>query len=113
VVLVTFARKMAGIVEDQDKTEAFVPPAVLHEALDALNKVVPAKSKHSYEKEYAIFCEWRKRKQARGVDENIMLAYISERPKNAKPSSLWSYYSQLKKMLSVKENIDISRFVTP
>jgi hypothetical protein len=55
VVLVTFARKMAGIVEDQDKTEVFVPPAVLHEALNALNKVVPAKSKHSYEKEYAIF----------------------------------------------------------
>jgi hypothetical protein len=50
---------MAGIVEDQDKTEVFVPPAVLHEALGALNKVVPAKSKHSYEKEYAIFCEWR------------------------------------------------------
>jgi hypothetical protein len=23
---------MAGIVEDQDKTEVFVPPAVLHEA---------------------------------------------------------------------------------
>jgi hypothetical protein len=85
---------------------------MIHEALDALNKVVPAKSNHSYEKEYTIFCEW-KRKQARGVDENIMLAYISERSKNAKPSSLLSYYSQLKKMLSVKENIDISRFVTP
>ncbi|KAJ3659528.1 hypothetical protein Zmor_011212 [Zophobas morio] len=30
--------------------------------------------------------------------------------KSALYSSLWSYYSQLKKMLSVKENIDISRF---
>ncbi|KAJ3662256.1 hypothetical protein Zmor_006612 [Zophobas morio] len=29
--------------------------------------------------------------------------------KNAKSSSLWSYYSQLKNMLSVEENIDISR----
>ncbi|RZC32415.1 Phage integrase domain containing protein, partial [Asbolus verrucosus] len=75
---------MAGIVEDQDKKEVFVPPAVLHEALAALNKVVPAKSKHSYEKEYANFCEWRKRKQARGVELKIILTYISERSKNAK-----------------------------
>ncbi|RZC34607.1 hypothetical protein BDFB_014317, partial [Asbolus verrucosus] len=95
---------MARIVEDEDKKEVFVPLAVLHEALAALNKVVPAKLKHSYEKEYANFCQWRKRKQARGVDEKIILTYISERSKNAKSSSLWSYYSQLKKMLSVKEN---------
>ncbi|KAJ3643905.1 hypothetical protein Zmor_026587 [Zophobas morio] len=101
---------MSGILEDKDENEVFVPSAVLDEVLEAINKVVPAKSKHSYEKEYTNFCEWRKRKHAKGVDERIILAYISERSKNAKSSSLWSYYSQLKKMLSVKENIDISRF---
>ncbi|XP_063925239.1 uncharacterized protein LOC135139081 isoform X1 [Zophobas morio] len=101
---------MSGILEDKDENEVFVPSAVLDEALEAINKVVPAKSKHSYEKEYTNFCEWRKRKHAKGVDERIILAYISERSKNAKSSSLWSYYSQLKKMLSVKENINISRF---
>ena len=103
---------MSGILEDKDENEVFVPSAVLEEVLEAINKVVPAKSKHSYEKEYTNFCEWRKRKHAKGADERIILAYISERSKNAKSSSLWSYYSQLKKMLSVKENIDISRFVT-
>ncbi|EFA12852.1 hypothetical protein TcasGA2_TC000149 [Tribolium castaneum] len=101
---------MARISDFKEENQVFVPELVIQEASEAINKVVPAKSKQLYEKEYSNFCEWRKRKDAKGVDERIILAYISERSKNAKSSSLWAYYSQLKKMLSVKENIDISRF---
>nr|XP_015833604.1 PREDICTED: uncharacterized protein LOC107397543 [Tribolium castaneum] len=102
--------KMARISDFKEENQVFVPELIIQEASEAINKVVPAKSKQLYEKEYSNFCEWRKRKDAKGVDERIILAYISERSKNAKSSSLWAYYSQLKKMLSVKENIDMSRF---
>ena len=61
---------------------------------------------------YTNFCEWRKQKNAKGVDERIILAYISGWSKHVESVSQWSYYSQLKKMLSVKENIDISMFLT-
>ncbi|EEZ99610.1 hypothetical protein TcasGA2_TC002127 [Tribolium castaneum] len=102
---------MARISDFKEENQVFVPELVIQEASEAINKMVPAKSKQLYEKEYSNFCEWRKRKDAKGIDERIILAYISERSKNAKYLSLWAYYSQLKKMLSVKENIDISRFV--
>ncbi|XP_064212473.1 uncharacterized protein LOC135265978 [Tribolium castaneum] len=108
--IVTRMEKMARISDFKEENQVFVPELVIQEASEAINKVVPAKSKQLYEKEYSNFCEWRKRKDAKGVDERIILAYISERSKNAKSSLLWAYYSQLKKMLSVKENIDISRF---
>ncbi|EFA00061.2 hypothetical protein TcasGA2_TC002874 [Tribolium castaneum] len=98
---------MARISDFKEENQVFVPELVIQEASEAINKVVPAKSKQLYEKEYSNFCEWRKQKDAKGVDERIILVYISERSKNAKSSSLWAYYSQLKKMLSVKENIDI------
>ena len=45
---------MSGMLEVQDENEVIVPSAVLDEALEAMNKVVPAKSKHSYEKEYTM-----------------------------------------------------------
>ncbi|XP_044264585.1 uncharacterized protein LOC123011281 isoform X2 [Tribolium madens] len=93
-----------------DDNHIFVPEDVMNEALEAVGKVVPVKSKILYEKEYNCFCNWRNIKNARGVDEKIILAYISERSKTVKSSSLWSYHSQLKKMLLVKENVDINRF---
>ncbi|XP_044260438.1 uncharacterized protein LOC123008614 [Tribolium madens] len=90
-----------------DDNDIFVPEDVMNEAV---GKVVPVKSKILCEKEYNCFCNWRNKKNARGVDEKIILAYISERSKTVKSSSLWSYHSQLKKMLLVKENVDINRF---
>lgn len=89
--------------------EELVPEEVLNAANEALANIVPNKSKSLYEKEYMLFCQWRNKKQVKGVNEKIIMAYISEKSKNVKSSSLWSYYSQLKKMLSVKENVDISK----
>ncbi|KAJ8915477.1 hypothetical protein NQ315_003240 [Exocentrus adspersus] len=97
-------------MEQDSITSDSVPDDVLLEANSALSKIIPEKSKLLYEKEYINFCEWRNKKQVRGVNDKIIMAYISEKSKRVKSSSLWSYYSQLKKMLSVKENVDISRF---
>ncbi|KAB0800183.1 hypothetical protein PPYR_05923 [Photinus pyralis] len=44
------------------------------------------------------------------VNENILLAYFSELSKQGKPSCLWTYYSMLRYMLRVRENLDISRY---
>ncbi|KAJ8909729.1 hypothetical protein NQ315_014380 [Exocentrus adspersus] len=95
-------------MEQDSITLDSVPDDVLLEANSALSKIISEKSKLLYEKEYINFCEWRNKKQVRGVNDKIIMAYISEKSKRVKSSSLWSYYSQLKKMLSVKENVDIS-----
>ncbi|KAJ8910999.1 hypothetical protein NQ315_011264 [Exocentrus adspersus] len=100
-------------MEQDSITSDSVPDDVLLEANSALSKIIPEKSKLLYEKEYINFCEWRNKKQVRGVNDKIIMAYTekSKRVKSSsESSSLWSYYSQLKKMLSVKENVDISRF---
>ena len=38
------------------------------------------------------------------------MAYFTELKKKYKPSSLWKYYSMLKKTLNVKEKIDIAQY---
>lgn len=53
--------------DNTDENKVVVLPAILEEALAAVNKL--AKLKHSYEKGDANFCEWRKRKHAKEVDE--------------------------------------------
>jgi hypothetical protein len=40
--------------------------------------LLPLRSKERYEKQYAIFCEWRKAKGANGVNEDLILAYLYE-----------------------------------
>ncbi|XP_045462723.1 uncharacterized protein LOC123672598 [Harmonia axyridis] len=90
--------------------EVLVPECIIQEANEAAEAVIPLKSKILYEKQYTAFCAWRNNKKAKGVNEKIILAYISEQSKKVKSSSLWSYYSQLKKMLALKEKIDIGRF---
>ncbi|XP_045470783.1 uncharacterized protein LOC123678054 [Harmonia axyridis] len=90
--------------------EVVVPECIIQEANEAAEAVIPLKSKILYEKQYTAFCAWRNNKKAKGVNEKIILAYISEQSKKVKSSSLWSYYSQLKKMLALKEKIDIGRF---
>ena len=75
--------------------------------LTLVRSLVPKKSACLYEKEQKTFCEWRKRRNVKGVNEDIVLAYLSEKIIKCKPSSLWSYHSMLKKTLCVNENVDI------
>ncbi|KAJ8914397.1 hypothetical protein NQ315_017487 [Exocentrus adspersus] len=43
-------------------------------------------------------------------NETVLLAYLSEKAKKVKPSTLWSYYSMLKSTLLVNDNCDISKY---
>ncbi|KAJ3665816.1 hypothetical protein Zmor_001287 [Zophobas morio] len=40
-----------------------------------------------------------------------MLNYLDEKSQEVKPSTLWSKYSMIKAVLSVKENIEINRVI--
>ncbi|KAJ3619705.1 hypothetical protein MTP99_005364 [Tenebrio molitor] len=78
--------------EEDERDQVIIPNAIVAQAKEAIEKMVPPKSRLLlYEKEYK-------------------LSYVLERSRSVKSSSLWSYFSQLKKMLLVKENIDIGRF---
>ncbi|KAB0797072.1 hypothetical protein PPYR_08066 [Photinus pyralis] len=92
--------------EDDD-----VPMEGIKEAEDALKGLVPATSKTLYENEYCKFCKWRSEKSLNIVNEKILLAYFSERSKQGKPSSLWTY-SMLRSMLRGRESLDISSMLT-
>ena len=67
----------------------------------ATNNLLPEKSRNLYEKEYTKFCNWRSQNKAKGVSEDIILAYLSEKAR--KPSSLWRYDSMLKVVITLKE----------
>ncbi|KAJ3663071.1 hypothetical protein Zmor_007380 [Zophobas morio] len=50
------------------------------------------------------------KKQVTGTSENVLLVYFEEQSKKKKPSTLWSVYSMLRSTISLKEDIDISKY---
>ena len=90
--------------------EENLPSDVEDAALQAESVLLPQKSRMMYEKEYQSFKKWKSIKNINGVSEKVLMAHFSEKSKKAKPSSLWSYYSMLKRTLLVNENCDISKF---
>lgn len=87
-----------------------VPPDVREIANSAISNLLPAKSKQLYEKTYIQFRSWCTSKKVVKVSENAILAYLEEKSKKVKPSTLWSTFSMLKSTLNVKENIDVRKF---
>ncbi|KAJ3655436.1 hypothetical protein Zmor_014568 [Zophobas morio] len=51
----------------------------------------------------------RRKKKIVVVDEDVMLNYLHEKSQEVKPSTLWSKYSMIKAVLSVKENIETNK----
>jgi hypothetical protein len=47
-------------------------------AEQAESRIIPAKSKDAYIKEYEKFVKWMELKKAKNVDETLMLAYMME-----------------------------------
>ena len=86
------------------------PTDVAELAKGAFNDLLPAKSKERYELEYTKFNDYKKKIRITSSSENILMAYFTELKKKYKPSSLWNYYSMLKKTLTIKEKIDIGQY---
>lgn len=88
-------------------------PPELHSIVNsALSDLIPEKSKRQYEKCYNDFKNWCDKQNVKtgAMSENILLAYLMERSKVVKSSSLWSIYSMLKCMLNVRDGIDVRKF---
>lgn len=82
---------------------------IIDEAAAATEDLLPTKTKGRYEKEYEEFCNWRRSRKVEGVNEDILLCYVSGLSKNFAPNSLWTKISMLKTCLKLRDNIDISR----
>lgn len=78
--------------------------------VDTREKLIPAKSKESYDKEFKTFEDWRKNRKIKGYNEDILLAYFHNYRKTLAPSSMWTKYSMLRSTLKVFRNVDISKY---
>jgi hypothetical protein len=86
-------------------------PPELWEVAEHLNEtLLPEKSKHLYLKAYITFKNWCSIKKVIKISENVLLAYFQDYANDKKASTAWAHYSMLKSTLSLKENIDISKF---
>ena len=88
---------------------------VLQDIIDVAANVaaylLPEKSSARYEHEYAEFKKWQQEKNAIGVTEDVVLAYINNLSDQFIPNSLWSKWSMIKSCLEVRENIYVRRFI--
>jgi hypothetical protein len=58
--------------------EKEISPDIQALAEQAESRIIPAKSKDAYIKEYEKFLKWMELKKAKNVDETLMLAYMME-----------------------------------
>lgn len=87
------------------------PPDISEKASEVCNSLLPKTSKEKYELAYKKFMDWRKNKNIIcSFSENVLLVYFEELSKTLKSSTLWSQYSMLRSTLSVKNNINISKY---
>lgn len=96
-------------IENLSDVENFqcTPPDLMDDVNAATLNMLPLKSKNKYLQEYKIFKDWCIVKKAQTPTENVILAYLYEKSKTYKPSSLWSKYSMIKLTLMVNDNVDI------
>jgi hypothetical protein len=77
----------------------------------AVSNLIPEKSKRQYNKCYNDFKEWCNKNNVKTVSENVVLAYLMEKSKTVKSSTLWSTYSMLKLTLNIRDGIDVTKFL--
>lgn len=87
------------------------PPEIRANAMGAINKLLPTKSKPLYEKEYNVFNSWCQQHCIQAVTENVLLAYFDEMSKTKKSSTLWASYSMLRACLNIYKDLDITKFM--
>lgn len=93
-------------------SEESLPSDIENSAQNVVSSLLPQKSKATYEMTFNRYEEWCIKKKVKNItNEKVLLAYFEELAKNRKSSSLWSYYSMLRSVLSIKKNIDISKYI--
>jgi hypothetical protein len=77
----------------------------------AVSNLIPEKSQRQYDKCYNDFKEWCNKNNVKTVSEKVVLAYLMEKSKTVKSSTLWSTYSMLKLTLNIRDGIDVTKFL--
>jgi hypothetical protein len=77
----------------------------------AVSNLIPEKSKRQYDKCYNDFKERCNKNNVKTVSENVVLAYLMEKSKTVKSSTLWSTYSMLKLTLNIRDGIGVTKFL--
>lgn len=98
--------------EPEDSTELCSAPSEVTRSVSANDDLVPMKSSKAYEAAYKKFIKWCEKEEVQDFHENALLAYFSELSHKFKwkSSTLWSQYSMVRSMLSIKHDIDISKY---
>lgn len=97
-------------LSSSSESEALTPEFVRTEAKNAINNLLPAKSKAKYLKAYENFSTWKNCKGAKSFSETVFIAYFQELAKHKQPSTLWSIYSMLKATVSINNEIQINTY---
>lgn len=106
-----FATIFASLSVMSDSEDENLPSDIEDAAAKAIASLLPDKSKLLYEKFYKRFTDWcASKKISNGVKEKVILAFFEDLSKIYKCSSLWSFYSMLRAVISLKQNVDISKF---
>jgi hypothetical protein len=77
----------------QENYNVFVPstsPELKNIADCSVSNLIPEKSKRQYDKCYNDFKERCNKNNVKTVSENVVLAYLMEKSKTVKSSTLWS-----------------------
>jgi hypothetical protein len=85
----------------QENYNVFVPstsPELKNIADCAVSNLIPEKSKRQYD-------------NVKMVSENVVLAYLMEKSKTVKSSTLWSTYSMLKLTLNIRDGTGVTKFL--
>ncbi|XP_051172337.1 uncharacterized protein LOC127288739 [Leptopilina boulardi] len=94
-----------------ENSEKILPQSVFDAANQEVENLIPDKSKAQYEIYYQKFIDWKNTQSIKSSNElTVLLAYFNELSNKYKTSSLWNIYYMLKKMLIVKEEVDINKY---
>lgn len=53
-----------------------VSEVILNKSAEATGKLIPIKSSSRYQKEYELFCEWKRIHRVGNIQEDVLLAYF-------------------------------------
>ena len=83
-----------------------------NKAEEVKKSLIPEKSADRYLQVFAQFRAWKTMNKIADEDfsQDVLLVYFNELAKRYAPSTLWNYYSIIKKMLKVYEGVSIKQY---
>lgn len=83
---------------------------LVNRAAGIVNNLIPEKSVDKYRACYKDFEAWKKTNNIDTFKEEVFLIYFDEISAKYKPSTLWSRWSMLKKIMDLDHGIDLDSY---